>query len=125
VNGQWTIDLVWWITAVEIPVLGCLFWLIQHSRREAERTLLKVYGELQGNLKTLLENLAQSKLEVARLYATIAELKDVEKRLTDHLLRLESRMTFLLQTGDGGMRRTHHLSLPVGRERFEDRRHAG
>ncbi|MGH6942799.1 MAG: hypothetical protein ACREH6_01075 [Geminicoccaceae bacterium] len=92
-----TISWVWWITAVEVPVLGCLFWLIHQGRREAEHTLLKLYREIQSNLNMVLENLALSKLEGARLYATIADLKDVEKRLTDHLLRLESRVTYALQ----------------------------
>ncbi len=96
-NQEWTISWVWWITAIEIPVFGCLFWMMQQSRREAERALLKVYREIQINLNAVLENLAQSKLEVARLYATIADLKDVEKRLTDHLLRLEARLTYAFQ----------------------------
>lgn len=95
-SDEWTISLVWWITAVEIPMFGCLFWMIHHGRRESERALLKVYSEVQGNLGMVLENLAQSKLEVARLYATITDLKDVEKRLTDHLLRLEDRLSFVL-----------------------------
>lgn len=82
---------------MEVPVLGCLFWLIHQGRREAEHTLLKLYREIQSNLNMVLENLALSKLEGARLYATIADLKDVEKRLTDHLLRLESRVTYALQ----------------------------
>ena len=95
-SEDWTISWVWWITAVEVPVLGCLFWLIHHGRRESERALLQLYREIQGNLNIVLDNLAQSKLEVARLYATLADLKDVEQRLTDHLLRLEARLTFLL-----------------------------
>jgi hypothetical protein len=97
VSEQWTLTWAWWITAVEIPVVGYLFWLIHHGRREAESALLKLYREIQGNLSMVLENLAQSKLEVARLYATLADLKDVEQRLTDHLLRLESRLTFAIQ----------------------------
>jgi hypothetical protein len=97
VSEDWSISWVWWITAVEVPVLGCLFWLIHHGRRESEQTILQLYREIQGNLNVVLDNLAQSKLEVARLYATIADLKDVEQRLTDHLLRLEARLTFLLQ----------------------------
>jgi hypothetical protein len=96
-SEEWTISFVWWVTAVEVPVFGGLFWLIQHSRREAERALLKVYSEIQGNLNMVLENLAQSKLEVARLYATMADLKDVEKRLSDHLMRLDARLTYVLQ----------------------------
>jgi hypothetical protein len=99
-DQEWTISWVWWITAVEVPTLGCLFWLAHHGRRESERALMQVYREIQTNLGVVLESLAQSKLEVARLYATAADLKDVEKRLTDHLLRLEARLTYTLQ-GDG------------------------
>ena len=96
-NEPWTISWMWWITAVELPVVGCLFWLIHHGRRESERALLRVYREIQGNLSVVLDNLAQSKLEVARLYATISDLKDVEKRLTDHLVRVETRLNLLLE----------------------------
>lgn len=96
-SEDWTMNWLWWITAVELPVLGCLFWLIHHGRRESEQAILQLYREIQGNLNIVLDNLAQSKLEVARLYATITDLKDVEQRLTDHLLRLEARLTFLLQ----------------------------
>ena len=49
-NGEWTISWVWWITAVEVPALGCLFWMAHHGRREAERSLLRVYREIQANL---------------------------------------------------------------------------
>ena len=96
-NEEWTITWVWWITAVEVPALGCLFWLTHHGRREAERALLRVYREIQTNLNVVLENLAQSKLDAARFYATVVDLKDVEKRLTEHLLRLEARLTYMLE----------------------------
>ena len=55
----------------------------------------RIYREIQGNLNMVLDNLAQSKLEIARFYATVTDLKDVEQRLTDHLLRLETRLTYL------------------------------
>jgi hypothetical protein len=93
---------MWWTTAIEVPVLGCMFWLIHHGRRESEQALLRIYREIQGNLNMVLDNLAQSKLEVARFYATVTDLKDVEQRLTDHLLRLETRLTYLPPIGPGG-----------------------
>jgi hypothetical protein len=96
VSEEWSISWMWWTTAIEVPVLGCMFWLIHHGRRESERALLRIYREIQGNLNMVLDNLAQSKLEIARFYATVTDLKDVEKRLTDHLLRLETRLTYLL-----------------------------
>ena len=102
-NEPSTLSWIWWISAVELPVVGCLFWLIHHGRREAERALLKVYREIQGNLSIVLDNLAQSQLEVARLYATIADLKDVEKRLTDHLVRVETRLNLLLEGDARGL----------------------
>ena len=107
-NQEWTISWVWWITVIEIPAFGCLFWMLQQGRRESEAALLKLYREIQANLHVVLENLAQSKLEVARLYATIADLKDVEKRLTDHLLRLEARLTYAFQTEQRAAQRRSH-----------------
>ena len=100
-SDEWSISWMWWTTAIEAPVLGCMFWLIHHGRRESERSLLRIYREIQGNLSMVLENLAQSKLEIARFYATVADLKDVEQRLTDHLFRLETRLTYLPQAGPG------------------------
>jgi len=96
-----TITWVWWITVVEIPLLGALFWLVHHGRREADRALMKMYGQVQSNFSTVLQNVAQSRVEVARHYATGSDLKDVEKRLTDHLLRLENRITFAIVTEPG------------------------
>ena len=94
---------MWWTTAIEIPVLGCLFWLIHHGRRESKRALLRIHREIQGNLNMVLDNLAQSKLEIARFYATVTDLEDVEQRLTDHLLRLETRLTHLPPAGSGSV----------------------
>ena len=109
-HEEWTISWVWWITAVEVPALGCLFWLTHYGRRESERALLRVYREIQTNLNVVLENLAQSKLDAARLYATAVDLKDVEKRLTGHLLRLESRLTYTLHDQSSAGRRRHRRS---------------
>jgi hypothetical protein len=104
VSEEWSMSWMWWTTAIEAPVLGCMFWLIHHGRRESERALLRIYREIQGNLNMVLDNLAQSKLEIARFYATVTDLKDVEQRLTDHLLRLETRLTYLPPTGPGSGR---------------------
>ena len=109
-SEQWSISWVWWISAVEVPVMGCLFWMVHYGRRESERALLRIYREIQSNLNTVLQNLAHSKVEVARLYATVADLKDVEKRLTNHLLRLEERLTFALRTDPRAAARWLHQS---------------
>jgi hypothetical protein len=121
-HEEWTISWVWWITAVEVPALGCLFWLTHYGRRESERALLRVYREIQTNLNVVLENLAQSKLDAARLYATAVDLKDVEKRLTGHLLRLESRLTYTLhdQSSAGRRRPRRAAAQPDSSQRGDD-----
>ena len=78
---------------------------------KSEQALLKIYREIQGNLSIVLDNLAHSQLEVARLYATIADLKDVEKRLSDHLVRVETRLNLLLE---GDARGLAHRLRPLG-----------
>lgn len=74
-------DLTWWLTVVELPALAGLLWLIWRTRIDAERAQL-----------ALREDLTAYKLEVARTYASIPYLKDVERRLTDHLLRIEAKL---------------------------------
>lgn len=88
----WTMDLMGWITAVELPVLGGLFWMIWRSRAEAD-------AEIEANRRTFEVGLAQNrealaayKLEVAKGYASIGYIKDVEKRLTVHLERIEHKL---------------------------------
>lgn len=124
-SEEWTISWVWWITAVELPVLGSLFWMVHHGRREAERALLKLYKEIQGNLSMVLENLSHSKLEVARLYATAEDLKDVEKRLTDHLLRLETRLTYAIAGQEPAARWAYPISVAGPTKPCRDHDHGG
>ena len=73
--------LGWWIAVVEIPVLSALFWMIWHGRRDWE----------QG-LRELNDDLSDHKLDVARNYARTGDLRELEGRLTSHLLRIEAKL---------------------------------
>lgn len=97
------LDLGWWITVVEIPVLAGLFWLNWRARRDAEvavaalrerteRALDGVRQSADAEMHALREGLGAYKLEVAKSYASIGLLKDVEARLTAHLLRIERKL---------------------------------
>lgn len=113
---QESIDLSWWITAVELPVMGGLFWLIARLRRDAESALETVRARAETAQAQVRESLAAYKLEVAKTYVSVATLKDVERRLTDHLLRIETKLEngcasfappygdFAPPYGDGGRR---------------------
>lgn len=91
------LDFAWWITAVELPVMGGLFWLIARLRNDAETALETLRTRAESAQAQVRESLAAYKLEVAKTYVSFATLKDVEQRLTDHLLRIENK----LESGGG------------------------
>ncbi|MEM9470071.1 MAG: hypothetical protein AAF988_07890 [Pseudomonadota bacterium] len=84
--------LIWWITVVDIPALSGLFWLIMRHRREQESALRHNQDMLELRCNQLREALSGFKLEVARNYASLVELKDLETRLVHHLLRIEQKL---------------------------------
>lgn len=71
------LDFAWWLSAVELPALAGLFWLVQRQRDMAV---------------DLAAALAAYKLDVAQTYASISLLREVETRLTEHLLRIEAKL---------------------------------
>ncbi|MBT4769296.1 MAG: hypothetical protein HOO00_02040 [Rhodospirillaceae bacterium] len=98
-------DLVWWISMVEIPALGGLLWLIWRTRRESEQAAQHSRRQCETTSGDLRERLSLYKLEVAKDYASIACLKDLERRLTSHLLRIEAKLdhsTGLVGASRGG-----------------------
>lgn len=100
---QWTIDLIWWITVVELPALAGLFWLIWRSRRESDTALDDTRHEFETSLVFVRESLSAFKLDVAKNYASISYLKEVERRLTDHLVRIEEKIDNQRTPGAGGV----------------------
>lgn len=87
-----TPDILWWISAVELPALAGLFWLIWRNRQDTGLVIDDARHESETGLTYLRESLAAFKLDVAKSYASIAYLKEVERRLTDHLIRIENKL---------------------------------
>ncbi len=80
-NAIFDSGLLWWITAIDVPVTSGLFWFIMRTRNECNAVI--------NNLR---DQLATFKIEVARHYASTAEMKDLEKRIVGHLLRIENKL---------------------------------
>lgn len=99
---HWTLDLIWWITAVELPVLAGLFWLIWRGRRDAQIALEDARHEFDAGLLFVRDSLAAFKLDAAKTYASISYLKEVERRLTDHLIRIEDKIDNQRSKSAGG-----------------------
>lgn len=91
-NTLFESGLVWWITAVDLPVLSGLFWLVLKTRHDSEAALNMLQDMLDVRCTQLREGLSAFKLEVAKSYASVTDMKDLESRIVSHLLRIESKL---------------------------------
>lgn len=87
-----TFDITWWLTAVELPALGGLFWLVWRARHDADAGIEENRRCFERGIAQQREALAAYKLEVAHTYASLSHLREVEKRLTAHLERIEHKL---------------------------------
>lgn len=85
-------SVIWWITAVELPVLSALFWFILKNKSETDDAIDTLQETLDVRASQLRESLMAFKLEVAKSYASIADVKDLEARIVAHLLRIEAKL---------------------------------
>lgn len=74
-------QLVWWIAAVDIPLITGFIISISRLRQTIDTQL----GDLRDRFTAY-------KLEVAQNYASINHVKDLESRLIAHLLRIETKL---------------------------------
>lgn len=84
--------LIWWITAVDLPVASGLFWLVMRIRQEAKDSIDALHETLDIRTTQLRETLSAFKLEVAKSYASVTDMKDLESRIVSHLLRIEAKL---------------------------------
>lgn len=87
----WT-QALWWISVIEVPALAGLFVLILGQMRD----------------------LAAFRLDVAEKYASSQQVRELEQRLTAHLLRIEAKL-------DSTALKAEHLSARADAKRLEPR----
>lgn len=85
-------DLAWWITVFDLPAMAGLFWLIWRTRQDSEKAVDHLHALLARRCDQLREALNAFKLEVAKTYASQTDMRELEGRLTGHLLRIESKL---------------------------------
>ncbi len=96
------LDLIWWISAVELPALAGLFWIGWRNYRSLQDEVDDVRHAAEVGLAHMRQNLDAYKLDVAKSYASISYLKDVEERLTGHLIRIEEKLDIARGDRQGG-----------------------
>ncbi len=85
-------DLLWWITVVDMPAMAGLLWMVLRLRSDTERHVDQMQRTLDVRCNQLREALHGFKLEVAKTYASQKDLRALELRLVEHLLRIEKKL---------------------------------
>lgn len=93
------IEPLWWITAVEVPVVAALFWMIHGLRREVQDRIERGDQRDSDALARTREDLAQFKIEVARTYVPLSLIRDLDRRISDHLIRIEEKLEEVSRAG--------------------------
>lgn len=87
-----TLSLTWWISVIEVPVLSGLFWQLWQQRKSLDSKLEHLTERFEKSRAQWAEGLAAYKLEVAKGYASLQSLREVEARLVTHLNRIEAKL---------------------------------
>jgi hypothetical protein len=87
------VDPASWVRFVEIPVAAGLFWMIHGLRQDFLNRSDRIDERGAEALTRTREDLADYKLEVARTYVPLSLMRDVDRRLSEHMLRIESKIT--------------------------------
>jgi len=91
-SPQFDLDLATWLTAIMLPVLGGLFWMIQGVKKDLQQRLDEVTTRKLEALLSVREDLSAHKLDVARGYAPLHAIRDLDRRLSMHLVRIENKL---------------------------------
>lgn len=91
-SPQFDLDLTTWLTAIMLPVLGGLFWMIQGVKKDLQQRLDELAKRKLESLLAVRDDLAAHKLDVARGYAPLHAIRDLDRRLSMHLVRIENKL---------------------------------
>ena len=81
-----------WVRFVEIPVAAGLFWMIHGLRQDFLNRSDHLDERGAEALTRTREDLAGYKLEVARTYVPLSLIRDVDRRLSEQMLRIETKI---------------------------------
>ncbi len=93
-----TIEPTWWITAIELPVMAALFWMIHGLRSDVQARIERGDARDTDALIRTREDLSEFRIEVARTYVPLSLIREVDQRLSGHLLRIEQKLEQVQRT---------------------------
>jgi hypothetical protein len=86
------LDLNWWVSVFEIPLLAALFKLMWDIKRELSQKIEHMDQRHAESTSRLRDDLAAFKLEVARSYVPMQMMRETDRRLSIQLLRIEEKL---------------------------------
>jgi hypothetical protein len=86
------IEPTWWISAVEAPILAALFYSIHGLRQDLHARIERTDQRESDAVNRTRDELAEFKLEVARTYVPLSLIRDVDRRLSAQLMRIEEKL---------------------------------
>lgn len=92
------IEPLWWITAIELPVVAGLFWMIHGLRNDVQERIERGDARDSEALARTREDLADFRIEVARTYVPLSLIRDLDRRVSEHLLRIEQKLEQVQRT---------------------------
>ena len=93
------IEPPWWITAVEAPIVAALFYMLHGLRRDLQDRIERSDHRESDVVTRTRDELAEFKLKVARAYVPLSLIRDVDRRLSQHLLRIEEKLEEVKHAG--------------------------
>lgn len=90
--------ILWWVVAVDVPLLLMFGRLWQRLRQELSHMRTQTH-----------EAVTQLRLELVKDYASTSELRETETRLISHLLRLETKLDHTNTRAQAAYWRDRHL----------------
>ena len=86
------IEPTWWISVIEVPVVAALFRMIYMLKQDIQNRIDRGDERDSEAVARARDELAEFKLEVARTYVPLSLIRDVDRRLSQHLLRIEAKI---------------------------------
>lgn len=88
-------DPVTWVTAIELPVVGGLFWMVHGLRQQIADRIESGERRDSAEIGRLREEFASFRFDVARGYVAVEVARDMERRLALGIGRVDEKVETL------------------------------
>ncbi len=89
------LNLDWWIRVIELPILAGLFKLMWDIKKDLIARIERIELRHAETTAQIRDELATFKLEVARGYVPIQMMRELDRRISLQLMRIEEKLDLI------------------------------